>query len=480
MKSNKNPIDKIYERFNLDPAGFSVAFTKIFYDTDGKPQKIYPKQLEFLNLIKPNEKIVTVVKSRQCGLTTAIRAKVVHKAFFGKVPEVLITSTNQVASQKVLRQIKDHFLSMPEFMQPEFEKETESQIRLANGVTIYSLPASPDACRGFTGEVLMDEYSIKNRKDGAELWEALFPCTTKGYDLCAIGTPKYKDSVFFDLINPKYAEDGVTTLGPVADKVMKIYWWDVPHVASKIDRLKKGSYPKMFLQEYCCEFLDDEETAMFGYDFITKNVINDELKLIDISELNNFADNKVPPDRARDDLAEKYPKGIYLGWDIAVSEDGSICVVFGVDQDDVWTLLAYKKFIRDTDLTIQVRFVDLMAQYFNAKKLAFDCTGGLGKATQSLLRETSSSRILHPFIFTNASKTQEYSELRTHMERGGFQAPRLDEMIKEFGLLGYNPVTGRIGAIGSHRSCHDDWPSAIMCAFTGRKRKVTEAGFSFF
>lgn len=167
-----------------------------------------------------------------------------------------------------------------------------------------------------------------------------------------------------------------------------------------------------------------------------------------------------------------------MGWDIAISDDGSVATVFGIDADGVWNLIAFKKFSKNTDLTVQTRYINNMATYFCCKKLSFDATGGLGLAAHAILKEGPNRFILNPVKFTTSFKAQEYTEMRSQMEKEGFRIPKIDECIKEFTQLGHNPVTGRIAAIGGHRTAHDDWPSSFLCAYAGRKKNIMASGFS--
>lgn len=475
---SKDVIEKLTERYYNDAAGFCVDFTKVFVEVDGQEQRLYPKQIEFMNLIKPEENIIAVVKCRQSGFSTGIQGKALHKAYFGKVPEILITSASERLSQRVLEKVKTFFYSMPEFMRVDFVYETKQELKLPNGTTIYSLPANPNTCRGFTGDVFLDEYGVQSRKDGDELWEALLPCISKGYTLTTVSTPKGKDNMFYDLINPKIDAETGKIIGPRAKKVIRVPWWEVPHIAAVADDIKSGMHPKQFEQEYECKFVDDNEYSLFPMEFMMNKVVETSAdEIINCDHITEY-DVMLSSDNTRRDLKEKYPRGVYMGWDIAISDDGSICTVFGVDAKDVWHLIGFKKFPKNTDLTDQVDHVAKMAQYFCAKKLTFDATGGLGMAAENLLKKSPVKNICVGFKFTPSSKTQEYSELRGKMEKDGFSMPKIDECLKEFSQLGHNPVTGRIAAVGSHRTSHDDWPSSFLCAYAGRYRGVVTPGFT--
>src|SRR3972149_6515043 len=149
MEQNKDILD-LLEKYSDNPAGFSKDFTNIWYDPDGTPQEIYPKQLIFLNA-KNLPQIRVILKSRQSGISSAIVAAVVHLAYFKKALEILIVSKSAKQADKILNRVRSAFNSMPDGVKPEFIKETQEELRLANGVTIYSLAPNPDNTRGFTG-----------------------------------------------------------------------------------------------------------------------------------------------------------------------------------------------------------------------------------------------------------------------------------------------------------------------------------------
>jgi phage FluMu gp28-like protein len=432
-----------------------------------------------MNLQKPSEKVTVVYKCRQSGFTTSIKGKGVQRAYFKKVPQILIASAGINQSMKVLRDIKGYFNSMPDFMRPEFQKETETILILANGVEIVSLPFNPETCRGFTGDVNLDEFGVKNRKESNEIWEALVPTITKGYNLNVISTPKGKDNMFYDLCNPKKDDEGNIT-GPQPDRIIRVHWSDVPHVAAEIDALRKLFHPKQFLQEYECEFLDDTDHALFPYDFMMEKVVDNSANPVQpmhLGPVEEYGEDKLPEDKTRkNELRQLYPNGIYMGWDAALTGDGSIVGVFGVTKDDIWKLIAYKKFPKDTDLSVQIPFVSRLAQFVGAKRLTFDATGAFGLAIYDYLKRTPVAGILNPFKFTPTSKAQEYSHLRAKMEQEGFRIPEIQECIKEFANLGLNPVTGRIAAQGNRQN-HDDWPSMFICAYSGRNKRIVDPGF---
>jgi len=473
----KDVAEKIYQRFLKDPAGFCVAFTKMFYDADGAKQELYAKQIEFMNLSKPNEKVSVVVKSRQSGFSTAIKGRAIHKAYFGTVPNILICSASHLQSVKLLRELKEVINSMPEFMRPELVKETETEIHLASGTKIISLPSNPSTVRGYSAEVFLDEFGVLSRKDSEEMWAALLPSLTKGWNMTVVSTPRGKNNLFYDLCNPKYDDEG-NMVGVRPDKLIKIHWTEVPHVKKAVEEMDLTSKMphKLFLQEYCCEFVDDEDSVLFDSELLYGKYVDKTANFIVPGSVEELTGDDCPDSLVNRQLREKY-QHIYVGFDPAISIDGSVITVWGVNNDE-WEHLFIRTLPKGMEVGPQCDYVSRIAQYFRATRVGHDKTGGMGLAFESRLKETKITHLLFPVTFSTSFKTQEYTEIKNKMESHKMKSPEHHEMVKQFKNLGYNPVTGRIAAMGSWRTNHDDIPSAILCAHACRIKK-NNSGFSF-
>ena len=63
------------------------------------------------------------------------------------------------------------------------------EITLPNSVRIIGLPANPQTARGFTGDVLLDEFAM--HVDDRQIWAAMFPTLLRGDgELDVASTPK--------------------------------------------------------------------------------------------------------------------------------------------------------------------------------------------------------------------------------------------------------------------------------------------------
>lgn len=71
------------------------------------------------------------------------------------------------------------------------------EIVFPNGSRIVGLPANPDTARGWSANILLDEFAL--HKDAREIWRAMFPTVTRGYRVIVVSTFKGKSNKFYEL-----------------------------------------------------------------------------------------------------------------------------------------------------------------------------------------------------------------------------------------------------------------------------------------
>lgn len=133
------------------------------------------------------------------------------------------------------------------------------QIVLPSGVRVIALPARPETIRGFTGDVLLDEFAMHG--DDRAIWAAIFPTILRSDgDLDIASTPKGKDNLFYQLgQNESFARTTLTLPGAISQGL------DVD-----IEQLRKAmGDEELFRQEFLCEFLD-ESHAFLPYSLIAR------------------------------------------------------------------------------------------------------------------------------------------------------------------------------------------------------------------
>ena len=136
-------------------------------------------------------------------------------------------------------------------------KFTILTIHLPNGAKIIGLPANPDTARGFTGNVVLDEFAF--HRDSHAIWKALFPTIARGFKIRIVSTPQGKTNRFYNIITGenKFSKHTVDILQAVAD--------GVPH---DIEELKDGiDDDEAWQQEFLVRFID-EASSWLTYELI--------------------------------------------------------------------------------------------------------------------------------------------------------------------------------------------------------------------
>jgi phage FluMu gp28-like protein len=138
---------------------------------------------------------------------------------------------------------------------------TRSEIRFAGGSRIVAIPANPDTARGYSANLILDEFAIHERP--WDIWAAIYPSITNPLTglkrLRVVSTPKGRANKFYDLWtkNDAYSKHKVTILDAAADGL-----------PVNVDELKAGvDDPDIWAQEYLCEFIDSS-AVLLPYELI--------------------------------------------------------------------------------------------------------------------------------------------------------------------------------------------------------------------
>ncbi|WP_444464254.1 terminase large subunit domain-containing protein [Rhodobacter capsulatus] len=157
----------------------------------------------------------------------------------------------------------------PRFEEGEFRAPQERgpdavykslEVAFPNGSRITALPANPDTARGFSANVILDEFAFHAKS--REIWAALFPVISKGRQkLRVISTPNGKGNKFYELM---------TAEGSVWSRhIVDIYEAVRQGLDRDIDMLRAGMADEdAWAQEYELKWLD-EASAWLDYDLIS-------------------------------------------------------------------------------------------------------------------------------------------------------------------------------------------------------------------
>ena len=295
--------------------------------------------------------------SRQIGKSFSVGLEAVDDAVETGDDWVLL-SAGERQSKELMHKVKMHCeaytIAASDIQQDEYivgrAKYAMLHIELPNGARIIGLPANPDTARGFTANVILDEFGI--HKNSKEIWAAMFPTVTRGYKVRVVSTPKGLGNRFHSLFtgDNDWSKHFVDIYQAVADGV-----------PVNIEELKKAiDDPDLWAQEYECKFID-QSSVLLNYDIITAcqdDSVAPEIKYEDF-DINSLA------------LEPKGP--VYGGVDIGRKRD---LTVFEFDEllgDVFWTrlivVLAKVKFREQEKL-----LADLIEK-LNVTRCCIDSTG---------------------------------------------------------------------------------------------------------
>lgn len=288
-----------------------------------------------------------------------------------------------------------------EYIESEFKAEDgtsykQLEVTLPGGSRITALPANPDTARGFSANVLLDEFDI--HQDSRKIWAALFPVVSSGNKrLIVISTPKNKGGKFYDIMT---SNDDVWSRHEV-----NIHQAVEQGLPRDVELLKQAlNDPDVWAQEFELDWLDGA-TAWLSYDLINQA---------------EHQDAGIP---------SLYTGGdIYVGNDIAVRNDLWVAWVKEKVGDVLWT--------REISILHRVAFADHDAEmdrifsHYNPVRLVMDQTGIGEKPVEDAKRRYGEYRV-EGMMFTGGNKqilaTTGKQSFEDHRER----IPRGDQQLRD-------------------------------------------------
>jgi hypothetical protein len=482
-----------------DCAGFITDFTNLFQEIDGTTFDPYGKQVEFMNLLNKKDRIVVILKPRQSGFSTAIVARAVFEAYFNKIPEIIVVSATRTQAEKVLDRIRKAFYSMPDFMIPKFKQENKSMLELQNGIKIISLSSNPDSMRGWTGTFYLDEYAIIPENDSIQIYEAVYPSTTKTGRIVAISTPKGKKGMYYRLATQSFTE--ITGKQIKNDKkIFRIEWKDVPHIVDAVENkgLFDGLDAQMLDQEYNLNFRDEENEPYLSDDFLMENFIERDgyiplFTCFEDIKLNDYIDDHekmLPSNLNYKILTESYEtetgyislEEVYEdfigGWDIASVNDDSIFGVAGIRRDnplkkEIIFEMDLKKLTQD--IIRQANYAKKLIDFFQLSQLTLDYRGlGRGVGDYILNDEKYDEDMIIKFEATQDNKVDGFVNLKSEMSKGLLKR-RFDGSKQDKNHLNQCQNMYMIGSKIIGKGGKDDYPNMLMMLI--QASSYTEGGF---
>jgi len=202
--------------------------------------KPYDKQVELLDAIE-REKYIFVIKSRQIGISTILKAYCVWLTIFHDNVVVGIVSKDASEATVFARDIRKMIDKIPKWLQPGYDKYTEQSFILKNGSKVYAspvAPASPEKClRGKAITFLViDEAAFIKFID--EAWTSMVPALSTNqmqarkagvpYGTVILSTPNKTQGVgkwYYEKYKSAVSNKDIF-------KEFKIHWRNIPELAN--------------------------------------------------------------------------------------------------------------------------------------------------------------------------------------------------------------------------------------------------------
>ena len=216
--------------------------------------------------IKDDSQLKIAVWSRQSGKSFAAALRAVLKCI-DKRTQYIILSKGERQSRLFMEKVKDFCLVfkeaklLPEYAEvvPNTEEKVMEVFFPHNRSRIIGLPANPDTARGYSGNIVLDEFAFHG--DAARIYAACFPIITRGYSIEVISTPNGTAGKFYDIAKAA----GLAGAPPEATNrwsgsKVDVYDAIKQGLKTDIEMLRAGvDDDETWRQEYCCEFISDAQ-----------------------------------------------------------------------------------------------------------------------------------------------------------------------------------------------------------------------------
>lgn len=279
----------------------------------------------------------------------------------------------------------------------EYRPETKaSQCRFPNGARLIALPANPSTARGYSGNLVLDEFAFHEKPE--DIWRAVYPIITNPLrgrlKLRVISTPAGMNNKYFDLW-----ENGAD----FSRHKTTIYDAVEAGLAVNIDELRANlNDPDGWSQEFECQFMA-ESAQVFPRDLITA----------------------AEDSAASRDWNAVTGNPVFVGVDIGRKRDLTVCWTLEAVNGIYWTR---EIFVLD-GVPFPEQEAVLTPRLQRATYSSIDATG-IGGPVSEHLAEFLGSYKLDAVNFTAESKRELFIRAKKHFQEGTIRIP-LDARLRD-------------------------------------------------
>ena len=269
-------------------------------------------------------------------------------------------------------------------------KVTGVEITLPRGSRVTALPATPDTARGFTANLMLDEFAF--HADSRKIWAAAFPVISRGRrKVRVISTPNGKGNKFHEIMTDNDPDC------PWSRHVVDIHQAVSDGLPQDVDELKRGlNDSDAWSAEYELQWLD-EALAWLPYDLLAS----------------------IEHEDAGDE--ERFTGGpTYIGNDIAARKDLWVAWVWERVGDVLWTRKV--KVLRRASFAEQEHTLDDLVQRYRPVRISMDQTG-MGEAPTEAAKRRYGEYRVEGVLFTGASKQHMATLLKQKAEDRRLRIP---------------------------------------------------------
>jgi phage FluMu gp28-like protein len=321
------------------------------------------------------------IKSRQIGASFASALEAVMDCMKHKTKWIVLSTGDRQSKEYINDKCKPHvraaglaceYLDIP--IKINDRDYTSHEIRFPNGSRIIALPANPDTARGYTGNLVLDEFAFHKNPRG--IWKAVFPTITRGkLKIRVISTYNGKSGMYYELANGGESELAWSRHST------DIYLAVEEGMPVDLDELKKGvNDSDTWQEEYECIPLDDAEQ------YIPSEMITN-----------------AESERASFDLPEDFnPRGdCYLGLDIGRKRDLTAMII--TEQVEDLSVVRMLKRLRNTPFSVQRQELEDIMDMPWIRRACIDSTG-LGAQLAEEAKDKYGEGRVEEVVFTQGSK----------------------------------------------------------------------------
>ena len=319
---------------------------------------------------------------------------------------------------------------------------SRAEIRFANGARIVAIPANPDTARGYSGNLILDEFAIHEKP--FDIWAAIYPSITNPLSgekkLRIVSTPKGRGNKFADLWehNDTYSKHKVTIEDAA---ILGLFGKDQEKAQARLQELKNGvDDPDIWAQEYLCEFIDNS-SVLLPYDLLGK------------CESAAIEDDGMSPK--------------YIGMDIGRQKDLSV-IVTAVKLGDVLAVTEVEV-LRKMPFADQLEIIVGKAKDRRVRRVSIDSTGIGAMLAEEATRKAGAK--VRGIQFTAQSKGEMYSLMRRRFEERSIRIPIDRELREDLHAVQRLVSTGGNISYQAPRSGdgHSDRAAALALCITAAK-----------